>query len=45
MFYIYGVDGDYYLGLGYDYSVEEDIEYIRWHKIKPEYVGLLTSAV
>jgi hypothetical protein len=43
MFYIYGVDGDYYLGIGYDYDVEQDIEYVRWHKINPEYVDLLTS--
>ena len=45
MFYICGVDGDYYLGIGYDYNVDEDIEYLWWHKIKPEYVDLLTSAI
>ena len=45
MFYICGVEGDYYLGICYDYDVEEDIEYHTWHKIKPEYVDLLTSAI
>jgi hypothetical protein len=45
MFYICGVEGDYYLGICYDYDVEEDIEYHTWHKIKPEYIDLLTSAI
>ena len=45
MFYICGIDGDYYLSIGYDYDVENDIEYLWWHKIKPEYVDLLTSAI
>ena len=45
MFYIYGVDGDYYLGIGYDYDVENDIEYLNWHKIKPEYVDIISAAI
>ena len=39
-FYIYGVDGDYYLDVRN--SVDGTHE---WFKIKPEYVGLLTSAI
>ena len=42
MLYIYGVDGQYYLDIC-DYV--DDVENHKWHKIKPEYVGLLTSAI
>ena len=40
MFYIYGVDGDYYLAI----LDSADGKY-EWFKIQPEYVGLLTSAI
>ena len=42
MLYIYGVDGDYYLDIC-DYV--DDVENHKWHKIKPEYIALLTSAI
>ncbi len=42
MLYIYGADGDYYLDIC-DYV--DDVENHKWHKIKPEYVALLTSAI
>lgn len=42
MLYIYGVDGAYYLDIC-DYV--DDVENHKWHKIKPEYVGVLTSAI
>ena len=41
MLYIYGVDGDYYL----DSDYVDDVENHKWHKIKPEYIALLTSAI
>ena len=40
MFYIYGVDGNYYLDVRH--ATEGTHE---WFKIKPEYVALLTSAI
>ena len=40
IFYIYGVDGDYYL----DVRNSTDGTH-EWFKIKPEYVGVLTSAM
>ena len=42
MLYIYGVDGDFYLDIC-DYV--DDVENHKWHKIKPEYIALLTSAI
>ena len=42
MLYIYGADGDYYLDIC-DYV--DDMEHHKWHKIKPEYIELLTSAI
>ena len=42
MLYIYGVDGNYYLDIC-DYV--DDVENHKWHKIKPEYLELLTSAI
>lgn len=44
MFYIYGVDGDYYLDIC-DYNFEDNTANHQWYKIKPEYVDLLTSAM
>ena len=42
MLYIYGVDGDFYLDIC-DYV--DDVENHKWHKIKTEYLSLLTSAI
>ena len=42
MLYIYGVDGVFYLDIC-DYV--DDVENHKWHKIKPEYLSLLTSAI
>jgi hypothetical protein len=42
MLYIYGADGDYYLDIC-DYA--DDVENHKWHKIKPEYLALLTSVI
>jgi hypothetical protein len=44
LFYIYGVDGDYYLDIC-DYNFEDNTANHQWYKIKPEYVDLLTSAM
>ena len=47
-FYIYGVEGNYYLDIcEYDYDAEdlENAANHQWYKIKPEYVDLLTSAM
>ena len=42
MLYIYGADGDYYLDIC-DYADGEENH--KWHKIKPAYVEILTSAI
>ena len=42
MLYIYGVDGNYYLDIC-DYV--DDVENHKWHKIKPEYVDIITAAI
>lgn len=42
MLYIYGVDGNYYLDIC-DYV--DDVENHKWHKIKPEYVDVITAAI
>ena len=39
MFYIYGIDGQYYLDVRHDDGAHE------WFKIKAEYVDVLTSAI
>lgn len=44
IFYIYGVDDQYYLDIC-DYDFENNVANHQWFKIKPEYVGLLTSAI
>ena len=44
IFYIYGADGQYYLDIC-DYDFENNVANHQWFKIKPEYVGLLTSAI
>ena len=44
LFYIYSVDGQYYLDIC-DYDFENNVGNHKLHKIKPEYVGLLTSTI
>ena len=44
IFYIYGVDGQYYLDIC-DYDFENNVANHQWFKIKPEYVVILTSAI
>ena len=42
MLYIYGADGNYYLDIC-DYV--DDVENHKWHKIKPEYVDIISAAI
>lgn len=44
VFYIYGTGGEYYIDIC-DYDFENYIANHQWYKIKPEYVGILTSAI
>ena len=44
VFYIYGTGGEYYIDIC-DYDFENYVANHQWYKIKPEYVGILTSAI